>query len=393
MKILSTAFIQRAKLKRLIAFLSATLLLSSYSCNGVSAENKSANIGGESNVIDVIFDTDMAIDDWATVLFLQKHPKINLIATTVSASGESHCKPGQKNLLALLDLSAPNTNVPVACGDESPLDGYFVFPSEWRLDADTLSGVEVVPSSRKASKEHAIELIHQHINARQTPIVLLATGPLTNIAQWMEKYPNDMGKVSRLVIMGGALTAPGNIIVPGFTDDNPNKHAEWNFYVDPVAADKVLQSGMPIQLVGLDVTNDVRVTSEFAKHFKATANTKAAFFWDEVLDKNDWFIASDEYYFWDVLAAIVVTDSDTYCKGNLASLRVDYDVTESPWLASTDLSFPEKRWDGGKRNHFEAQSAGVVELTENNENASIKVCTSTSAQQALDLFVTTLNRD
>jgi inosine-uridine nucleoside N-ribohydrolase len=63
---------------------------------------------------------------------------------------------------------------------------------------------------------------------------MLATGPLTNIAQWLARHPDDRAGVDRLVIMGGALDVPGNIIVPGFTDDHPNTRAEWNIYVDPV---------------------------------------------------------------------------------------------------------------------------------------------------------------
>jgi hypothetical protein len=51
---------------------------------------------------------------------------------------------------------------------------------------------------------------------------VLATGPLTNVAQWLERYPDDREAVDRLVIMGGTIDAPGNIIVPGFTDDHPN---------------------------------------------------------------------------------------------------------------------------------------------------------------------------
>ena len=358
----------------------------------VNASEASIQTSSNQSPTPVIFDTDMAIDDWATVLFLQRHPDINLLASTISASGESHCDTGEKNLLALLDMGAPESNIPVACGDEWGLDGYFVFPEAWQKDADTLSGVSIPPSKRSPNQEHAIELIHQQLILSDVPVVLLATGPMTNIAQWLEKYPEDINKVSRLVIMGGALTAPGNIIVPGFTDSNPNKRAEWNFYVDPLSADMVLQSGIPIELVGLDITNEVRVTAEFAKEFKAAVNTPSAEFWDAVLDKNDWFIDSDEYYFWDVLAAIVVVDTDTYCQGELEAVRADYQVTDTPWLESSDMTIPNTRWDGGERNHFDAASAGVVEIIDNAKDSqkTVKVCAKTNREKALNLFLTTL---
>lgn len=339
----------------------------------------------------VLFDTDMAIDDWAALLFLQRHAATELLAVTVSASGEAHCGPGTANALALLELAEAGSAVPVACGDAWPLDGYLVFPAAWRLDADTLSGVPVTPSAREPYAGHAIELIHATLAQSAEPIAILATGPLTNLAQWLQKYPDDAAKVSRVIVMGGVLDAPGNIIVAGFTDGHPNLQAEWNFFVDPVAADVVLRSGLPVELVGLDVTNTVRVTAEFARSFKTAANNPAALFWDQVLDKNDWFIASGEYYFWDVLAAIAVTDRDRFCGGDYLALGARYEPTPTPYAGSTDASMPATRRDGAARQHLDAASAGVVEVLSAGEApASVLVCRQTDAAGALQLFIDTL---
>ncbi|HEY0894635.1 MAG TPA: nucleoside hydrolase, partial [Cellvibrio sp.] len=248
----------------------------------------------------VIFDNDMAIDDWAALLYLLHHPKADVIAVTISASGESRCKPGLTNTHSLLDLPGDiKKDIPVACGDAYPLDGYFVFPEAWRKDSDTLSGVPIKTSSRIASDKHAADIIHAALTNAKEPVTLIATGPLTNIAQWLERYPKDKDKIDQLVIMGGTVDAPGNIIVPLFTKGHPNTTAEWNIFVDPLAADKVFAAGLPIVLVGLDITNSVRVTTKVAADFKQAVKTDSAKFWDEVLDKNDWFIASNEYYFWD----------------------------------------------------------------------------------------------
>ncbi|MEM6605264.1 MAG: nucleoside hydrolase, partial [Pseudomonadota bacterium] len=244
------------------------------------------------SAIPVVFDTDMAIDDWAALLYLAKNPKLDLLAVTVAGSGEAHCEPGVRNAIALLTLADPHHQVPVSCGDAVPVDGYFVFPVPWQQDMDSLSGVTIPDGYQDADPRHAVDLMHDVLTATSQPVTLLATGPLTNIAQWIERYPADGQSIERLVIMGGALDVPGNIIVPGFTDDNPNRRAEWNIYVDPVAADQVLRSALPKELVGLDVTNDVKVTEAFAQQFKARANNPAAMFWDRVLDANDWFIES-----------------------------------------------------------------------------------------------------
>ncbi|MBU2926027.1 nucleoside hydrolase [Colwellia sp. 1_MG-2023] len=338
----------------------------------------------------VIFDNDMAIDDWAALLFLLQHPQADVVAITISSSGESHCSPGLTNTNSLLDLSKySRDSVLVACGDDEPLDGYAVFPDAWRKDSDTLSGVAVKPSNRKASSEHAIEIIHQAIKEANEPVIIVATGTLTNIAQWIEKYPADMKEVSRLIIMGGNVDAPGNIIVPNFTDGHPNVSAEWNIFIDPLAADKVLASGLPIELVGLDVTNSVRLTAKVASEFKKSVTTPAAQFWDQILDKNDWFIESGEYYFWDTLAAIVAVEPEL-CEGEMGSFSVEHKATDTPWLPTSQLDFPKKRWDGQDRQHLDAQWAG--KLIKSDKYPAIKVCKKTNPSKVFSLFSEVLNR-
>jgi purine nucleoside permease/inosine-uridine nucleoside N-ribohydrolase len=338
--------------------------------------------------IPVIFDTDMAIDDWAALLYLARHPRVDLRAVTVAGSGEAHCEPGVRNALALLDLVDPHAGVPVSCGDPYPVDGHFVFPVPWQEDMDRLSGVDVTPSSRRADERHAVDLLHDTLAAAEAPVTLLATGPLTNIAQWLARHPDDRAGVERLVIMGGALDVPGNIIVPGFTDDHPESTAEWNIYVDPVAADAVLRADLPMELVGLDVTNHVRVTREFADAFKARVANPAARFWDAVLDANDWFIDSGEYYFWDVLAALVVVDRERYCRGEQLALGASFRETDTPWWPTSDRSMPATTADGRARRHFDAATAG--ELLRRQGAANVLFCRETDAEAAFAEFLDTL---
>ncbi len=341
------------------------------------------------STIPVIFDTDMAIDDWAALLFLLREPGIDLRAISIAGSGESHCEPGEKNALALADLARPGNAVPVACGDPWPLDGYFVFPTAWQEDMDRLSGVPVAPSERRPYDGHAVDLIHAAIEESEQPVVLLATGPLTNIAQWLDRYPEDRKRVSRLVIMGGTLDARGNIIVPGFTDNNPNTRAEWNLYVDPVAARRVLEAELPVELVGLDVTNHVQVTPAFAEEFKQRSDNPAADFWSAVLDANDWFIDSGEYYFWDVLAALAIVDRDRYCRGERLALGVDFRYTDRPWMATSDMSMPRENWRGEPRRHLEAETAGVLRPVPE-APATTLVCQQTDADAAFEHFIASM---
>ncbi|MBW8189807.1 nucleoside hydrolase [Neiella marina] len=335
----------------------------------------------------------MAIDDWAALLYLLQHPDADVKAITISSSGESRCQPGLRNTAALIDLIADApSELPFACGDAYPLDGYAVFPEPWRVDSDTLSGVEIPASTRVASPLHAAELIHQTLQEQTQLTTLIATGPLTNIAQWLAQYPEDKAKVDKLVIMGGNVHEKGNIIVPNFTDGHPNKQAEWNIFVDPLAADLVLQSGLAIELVGLDVTNSVRVTESVAAEFKQQVKTPASQFWDRVLDKNDWFIASGEYYFWDTLAVLIAVNP-LLCEGEQLALQVGHQVTDQPYLATSDLSMPTTRWDGRPRQHLDAATAGVMMKASAEAGLHpIKVCFNTQPKRIFSEFNQTLNR-
>ena len=332
----------------------------------------------------VIYDTDMAIDDWSALIFLAKHPEVELKAVTISASGETHCQNGVDNVQSLLDLSDADQEISVSCGDDYPLDGYFVFPEAWQKDADTLSGVAVPKSDRQASKEHAVDTLHRVISQSSDGVTLIPVGPLTNIAQWLQRYPEDKAKVNRVVIMGGAIAAKGNIIVPGFTGDHPNKHAEWNIFVDPLAAKIVFESGLPIEMVGLDVTNHVRVTTDYVEEFARHVNNPAADFINRVFIKNDWFIDSNEYYFWDVLAAIVAVKPELCGPENMA-IDVSVVASEKPsHLKTSDLSMPKTTSLGTPRQHFDAALSGITRPAK--AGPKVAVCMNTHRETALQLF-------
>ncbi|MDP5032448.1 MAG: nucleoside hydrolase [Paraglaciecola sp.] len=338
------------------------------------------------SAVKVIYDTDMGIDDWSAMLVVANHPDIELLGITSNGAGEGHCEANMRNIPDLLALSM-SPDVPFACGYHYPLDGYFAFPEPWRKQADTLSGVAVPPSARQPSKLNAVELLHQLLSQQDEKVVLLTAGSLTNIALWLQKYPQDKPLVSRLVMMGGGFDAPGNIIVPGFTTDHPNKKAEWNIYVDAIAADRVFQSGLAIEVVGLDLTNQVKVTAQYAQRFKAQVKAEAARFWDQVLDDNDWFIESGEYYFWDVLAALVVADPHL-CQGDMQPVWVEYQHVEKgdKW---TDKNMPPMTESGQPRRHYDPATFGITHI--GGDNPPVKICRHTEPQVAFDRLIEILN--
>lgn len=253
----------------------------------------------------VIIDTDMAPDDWMAILYLLPRPEIRIVAITVAGTGETHCEPGVRNALGLVAL-AGESGIPVACGSETPLEGNHVFPDDWRERADSMQGLMLPEGSNPAPGKEAVELLTDILRDSPEKVTLLALGPLTNLATAFQQEPAIIENIEQVYIMGGALEVLGNV---GFSGAGiENQVAEWNIYIDPLAAQRVFASGAPITLVPLDATNDAPVNLDFYFSLQANHNTPEAEFVYRVLSDQLDFIASGGYYFWDPLAAALLVD-------------------------------------------------------------------------------------
>ena len=253
----------------------------------------------------VVIDTDMAVDDWMAILYLLQRPDVVVEAITVSGAGEAHCDAGTRNALDLAAL-AGDAEIPVSCGREDPLQGNHTFPASWRVFVDSLAGLSLPSNPNLPSTQTAVELLTSAIQSPPQKVVLVTLGPLTNVAEALQSEPSLVANIEMIYIMGGAVTVPGNLQVPGVDIDN--SVAEWNIYVDPHAAAVVFESGAPITLVPLDATHHARVTVAFYRRLGADHTTPEADFVYQVLTGMQDFINSGEYFFWDPLAAAVAID-------------------------------------------------------------------------------------
>jgi len=236
-------------------------------------------------------------------LYLLQHPDVEVLAITVTGAGEAHCDPGTRNALDLVAL-AGDQGIPVACGREVPLQGDHVFPESWRRSVDALSGLEIPVSPEAVSDQSAVELLTALLRAEPEPVILLTLGPLTNVGEALERDTSLVDRIEMIYVMGGAVDVGGNI----HSASIGNSTAEWNIYVDPHAAALVLASGAPVTLVPLDATNHAPVTQDFYRRLEARHRTPEATFVFDLLTANRSFVASGGYYFWDPLAAAILTD-------------------------------------------------------------------------------------
>jgi inosine-uridine nucleoside N-ribohydrolase len=273
----------------------------------------------------VIFDTDMAHEDMFAALFLLSHPNVDVRAITVSGTGEAHCGPGVAHALGLVELIG-RKNIPVACGSETPLVGNHAFPTEWRQAADEAYGAEI-PEGGAASTLSASDLIIDIVQGSNETITIVAVGPLTNIAEALETAPEIRAKIREIYIMGGAVEVEGNVGNSGVGIQN--EHAEWNIYIDPVAANIVFQSGIPIILVPLDATKDVPVTRNFYKALDKNRNTPTAALVYEILTANLDFVDSGGFQFWDSLTAAIFTDPSIASFQDMELVVVEEEGSES----------------------------------------------------------------
>jgi pyrimidine-specific ribonucleoside hydrolase len=251
----------------------------------------------------ILIDTDAGTDDLMAIAFLAAHPEIRIDAVTV-VNGLAHPDAGAKNIVRLLDL-AGRKDVPVFAGRPTPLQGKAEFPAEWRKISDDLPGVTLPASSRLPEAKRAADYLVEHLRDRSNPVRILALGPLTNLAAALKREPNMARAIEELVIMGGALRVPGNL-GDGGVFKTKNTTAEWNIFIDPLAARIVFRSGIPIRLVPLDATNKVPVDAAFLTKFRSGAHSPLARVVAQVLESDRAFIDAGFFYAWDPLAAVAL---------------------------------------------------------------------------------------
>src|SRR5919199_1443825 len=212
----------------------------------------------------VAIDTDPGIDDALALMLALRSPELRVeLITTVA--GNVPVPMATANARRILSWLAPPVWPAVAQGLGRPLRRPLYTATAFHHN-DGLGGVThlrhpdgspcyPIPEQPAAHRQ-AVQRLLQVVQRYGGDLTMIALGPLTNIARAIQLAPALMQQLGRLVIMGGAIGVPGNI----------SPVAEFNIFVDPHAADIVLRAGLPITLVPLDVTTQVRLTHDFLQH-------------------------------------------------------------------------------------------------------------------------------
>jgi inosine-uridine nucleoside N-ribohydrolase len=206
----------------------------------------------------VIIDTDPGVDDALALLLAMRSPELKIEAITAVA-GNVPLELTLPNALRMVEI-AGRTDIPVAAGAKSPLVRRLV-TATYAHGENGLGGAVFSEPKTKPVNQPAAEMIRQIVRKFPSEVTLLTIGPLTNIATALNSDSELAGLIRGLVMMGGSLS--GGNITPA---------AEFNIYVDPEAARIVFQSGIPITMVGLDVTRKTSLTEDHLRELQAGQN-------------------------------------------------------------------------------------------------------------------------
>ena len=214
----------------------------------------------------IILDCDVGIDDALAILWLADRPGVE-IAALGSVHGNAHAETAAANAQHVFDLVGLG-HVPVAVGAESPLAQPVSISGHVHGD-DGLGGHGPKAPLRPFAAETAAEQLVRLARAEPGAFSLLATGPLTNLALALHLEPDLPRLVERVVVMGGAVTVPGNITAA----------AEANIFHDPEAAEAVFAAAWPVTLVGLDVTMTAWLGAAELARIEADPRPRGRFAW------------------------------------------------------------------------------------------------------------------
>lgn len=210
----------------------------------------------------IILDVDTGVDDALAILLALRSPELKVEAIT-TVSGNAPVDFCTRNTLIVLNLLNDVPLPLVAQGAAAPLRGELETALYVHGD-DGLGGVTTLRNADGTLRypPHALRMTHDAVPTilrliRQSPkdLILVATGPLTNIALAIRADRKTMRLVREIVVMGGAFRVYGNT----------KTMTEFNVDVDPLAAKEVLELGVPVTMVPLDVTEQVRLMRPDAK--------------------------------------------------------------------------------------------------------------------------------
>ncbi|KAM3288264.1 uridine nucleosidase 1 [Capsicum chacoense] len=232
----------------------------------------------------IIIDTDPGIDDSMAILMAFQTPEVEIVGLT-TIFGNATTKNATRNALILCETAGyPDT--PVAEGSLESLKRGEPHVADFVHGSDGLGNLCLPFPNTKKIEKSASEFLVDKVSEYPGEVTVLALGPLTNLALAVKRDSNFTSKVKRVVILGGSFFALGNV----------NPAAEANIYGDPEAADIVFTSGANIDVVGVNITTQVKMTDADLDELRQSEGKHAKLLCNMCKFYRDFHVKSDGVY-------------------------------------------------------------------------------------------------
>lgn len=192
-----------------------------------------------------IIDTDPGADDVLALIMALNSPELDILALT-TVEGNARLEHTTANALRLLDYMG-RVEIPVYQGSSTPLEGEFHHAYE--VHGDEGLTVRLPDTDLRPSNGNAVDFIVETALDNPGEVTLFALGPLTNVARALMQEERLRDALRRVYIMGGQGDGSGNV----------TPYAEFNIYDDPNAANVVFNSGIPVTLLGLNISRQTSI--------------------------------------------------------------------------------------------------------------------------------------
>ena len=210
----------------------------------------------------IVLDCDPGHDDAIAILLAGNTPKLNLLGISVVAGNQTIEKTARNALNVATYLGI---DVPIAIGCEYPMVRDRVICAEVHGESG-LDGFEFPKYDKQFDKRHGVQSIIDSVMNNED-VTIVATGPLTNVAMALKMEPKLYKKTKEIILMGGSVD-----------NGNTSPAAEFNIMCDPEAAHVVFTSGIPVKMIGLNITRKVLVTDEVVSRMEKIHNKASEMF-------------------------------------------------------------------------------------------------------------------
>ncbi|MGY5339464.1 nucleoside hydrolase [Levilactobacillus spicheri] len=248
----------------------------------------------------VYFDHDGNVDDLVSLLLLLQVPDIRLLGVGV-VDADGYQEPAVAASRKIIDhFNTHHQDLSVAASDSRPVNQ---FPKEWRLISYSFNAMPLLNRRATLTTPLAPVPAHQDMVAKirqaDGPTTVVMTGPLTDLARALTVAPDIAAKIERVFWMGGTMNNQDNVNEPG-----RDGMAEWNAYWDPQAVHTVFHAGVPLQMIGLESTDELPLTDELRQHWNQMVGYPAVDLIGQGYALVLSYEANSTYYLWDVLTAM-----------------------------------------------------------------------------------------